>query len=134
MARADLWVVGTRRIHEYDGEKHRERDVHRADLSRERRLVETNMQRVGFTSPQLLHEGASIIAGLDRLLGRTWNPRRLAPMGRPTRPFAPETKRTRRSDAAVAAVYVKQAKKCWQITDCRRPDRRFASTFAARWL
>jgi hypothetical protein len=26
----------------------------------------------------LLHEGASIIAGLDRLLGRTWNPRRLA--------------------------------------------------------
>jgi hypothetical protein len=78
VARADLWVASTRRIHEYDGEKHRERDVHRADLSRERRLVETNMQRVGFTSPQLLHEGASIIAGLDRLLGRTWNPRRLA--------------------------------------------------------
>ena len=78
VARADLWVVGTRRIHEYDGEKHRERDTHRADLTRERRLVEVNVQRVGFTSPQLLHEGASIIAGLDRLLGRTWNPRRLA--------------------------------------------------------
>jgi hypothetical protein len=78
VARADLWVVGTRRIHEYDGEKHREPDTHRADLTRERRLVEVNVQRVGFTSPQLLHEGASIIAGLDRLLGRTWNPRRLA--------------------------------------------------------
>jgi len=49
-----------------------------ADLTRERRLVEMNVQRVGFTSPQLLHEGGSIIAGLDRLLGRTWDPRRLA--------------------------------------------------------
>jgi hypothetical protein len=45
---------------------------------RDRRLVEINMQRVGFTSPQLLHEGGSIIAGLDRLLGRAWDPRRLA--------------------------------------------------------
>ena len=73
-----LVVVGTRRIHEYDGEKHRELDVHRADLVRDRRLVEINMQRVGFTSPQLLYEGGSIIAGLDRLLGRTWDSRRLA--------------------------------------------------------
>jgi hypothetical protein len=78
VARADLWVVGTRRIHEYDGEKHREREAHRADLMRDRRLIEINMQRVGFTSPQLLHEGGSIIAGLDRLLGRTWDPGRLA--------------------------------------------------------
>jgi hypothetical protein len=45
---------------------------------RDRRLVEINMQRVGFTSPQLLHEGGSIIAGLDRLLGRARDPRRLA--------------------------------------------------------
>lgn len=78
VARADLWITGTRRIHEYDGEKHRERGIHRADLTRERRLVEINVQRVGFTSPQLLHEAGSIIAGLDRLLGRTWDPRRLA--------------------------------------------------------
>jgi hypothetical protein len=78
VARGDLWVVGTRRIHEYDGDKHRDRDAHRADLARERRLVEINVQRVGYTSPQLLHEGGSIIAGLDRLLGRPWDPRRLA--------------------------------------------------------
>jgi hypothetical protein len=77
LARADLWVVGTRRVHEYDGEVHRDRDVHRADLGRERRLVENNWQRVGFTSPQLLYEGPSIIAGLDRLLGRSWNARRV---------------------------------------------------------
>jgi hypothetical protein len=78
VARADLWVVGTRRLHEYDGELHRDRDAHRTDLARERRLVEINWQRVGFTSPQLLYEGGSIIAGLDRLLGRSWDPSRLA--------------------------------------------------------
>ena len=78
VARADLWLVGTRRIHEYDGEVHRDRETHRADLTRERRLVEIDWQRVGYTSPQLLYEGGSIIAGIDRLLGRTWDPRRVA--------------------------------------------------------
>ena len=78
VARADLWLVGTRRIHEYDGGAHRDREAHRADLARERRLVEIDWQRIGFTSPQLLYEAASIIAGMDRLLGRTWSPRRLA--------------------------------------------------------
>lgn len=42
VARADLWLVGTRRLHEYDGEVHRDRDTHRADLARDRRLVETS--------------------------------------------------------------------------------------------
>lgn len=78
VARADLWLVGTRRIHECDGDGHRERQTHRNDLARERRLVETDWQRMGFTSAQLLHDGASIIASADRLLGRPWDPRRLA--------------------------------------------------------
>jgi hypothetical protein len=77
VARADLWVVGTRRLHEYDGEVHRDRETHRADLARERRLVEVDWQRIGFTSPQLVYEGGSILAGLDRQLRRTWDPRRL---------------------------------------------------------
>jgi very-short-patch-repair endonuclease len=78
VACGDLWLVGTRRIHEYDGEVHRDRQTHRSDLARDRRLIEIDWQRVGFTSPQLLHEGGSIIASADRLLGRTWNPQRLA--------------------------------------------------------
>ena len=78
VARADLWLVGTRRIHEYDGGIHRDRLVHRSDLARDRRLVEIDWQRMGFTSTQILHEGASIIASADRLLGRRWDPRRLA--------------------------------------------------------
>lgn len=78
VARGDLWLVGTRRIHEYDGDAHRDRRVHRSDLTRERRLIDINWQRMGFTSPQLLQEGAWIIASADRLLGRSWNPQRLA--------------------------------------------------------
>ena len=74
----DLWVVGTRRLHEYDGEGHREQDQYRSDLRRERRLVELEWTRVGFVAGQVLHEAGDIIAGLDRLLGRTWDPRRLA--------------------------------------------------------
>jgi very-short-patch-repair endonuclease len=77
-ARADLWLVGTRRIHEYDGDPHRDRQMHRNDLARDRRLVEIDFQRMGFTASQLLHEGASIIASADRVLGRSWDPKRLA--------------------------------------------------------
>jgi very-short-patch-repair endonuclease len=73
-----IWVVGTRRVHEYDGEAHRDKERHRADLRRDRRLVEIVWQRIGFTSPELLYEAASVIAGMDRLLGRTWDPRRVA--------------------------------------------------------
>jgi protein subunit release factor B len=50
-ARADLWLVGTRRIHEYDGNLHRERQVHRNDLARDWRLIEIDWQRMGYTSP-----------------------------------------------------------------------------------
>jgi hypothetical protein len=61
VARADLWVIGTRRLHEYDGESHRDREAHRTDLARVQRLVEIDWQRVGFTSPQLLFEAGSLI-------------------------------------------------------------------------
>ena len=71
-------MIGTRRLHEYDGDVHRDRAAHRADLARERRLVETNWQRIGFRAPQLLYEAGAIIAGMDRLLDRTWDPSRLA--------------------------------------------------------
>lgn len=77
VARADLWLVGTRRIHEYDGEIHRDRDAHRRDLRRDRRLVEIGVERLGFTSIELLKDGGNLIASADRLLGRSWDPSRL---------------------------------------------------------
>jgi very-short-patch-repair endonuclease len=82
VARVDLWLVGTQRVHEYDGAVHREASVHQQDLSREGAMVQIGWQRIGFTSRHLLTRGASIIAGADQLLGRSWDPRRLAAWNR----------------------------------------------------
>ena len=76
VARADLWVVGTRRLHEYDGEVHRDRDTHRADLARDRRLVETGWDRLGWTATEVL-QGGPVISSVDALLGRPWRSSRL---------------------------------------------------------
>jgi very-short-patch-repair endonuclease len=77
LARADLWIKGTRRIHEYDGAVHREAEVHQRDLKRERNLIMSDWQRFGFTSAHILNEGAAIIRSVDDLLGRPWDSRRL---------------------------------------------------------
>lgn len=77
VARGDLWIVGTNRLHEFDGGKHREPEIQSRDLNRDRLLIEADWQRFGFTRAQLLNEGASIITSADRLLGRSWDPARL---------------------------------------------------------
>jgi hypothetical protein len=77
LARADLWIKGTRRIHEYDGAAHREAEVHQKDLKRDRILILGDWQRFGFTSAQILNEGGPIIRSVDNLLGRPWDSRRL---------------------------------------------------------
>ena len=77
LARADFWVVGTRRIHEYDGADHRRPEVQDGDLRRDRSLLAADWQRYGFTSRHLLNEAASIIRESDRLLGRPWDSARL---------------------------------------------------------
>jgi hypothetical protein len=77
VARGDLWIVGTSRLHEFDGGVHREPDAQSRDLARDRRLIEAGCRRFGFTKAQLLNEGATIIASTDTLLGRSWDPARL---------------------------------------------------------
>jgi hypothetical protein len=77
VARGDLWIVGTNRLHEFDGGKHREPEVQSRYLTRDRLLIEADCQRFGFTKAQLLNDGASIIASTDKLLGRSWDPSRL---------------------------------------------------------
>lgn len=78
VARADLWLVGTRRIHEYDGADHRTVETHRADLARERGLVDERWERCGYTSREVLRRGGEIIAAADTALHRPWHPGRLA--------------------------------------------------------
>ncbi len=70
-------MVGTRQVHEYDGEQHRERSVHRGDLRRDRGLIGIGIDRLGYTSAEVLHEGGGIIAAADRALGRAGDPDRL---------------------------------------------------------
>lgn len=77
IARADLLIVGTQRIHEYDGEVHRDRDQHLRDLGRDRALALSGWQRFGFSSRQLIHQATAIISATDELLGRPWDPGRL---------------------------------------------------------
>jgi very-short-patch-repair endonuclease len=77
VARVDLLIKGTRRIHEYDGAVHREAETHRKDLKRDRNLILDDWQRLGFTSAHLRNEAAAIIRSVDTLLGRQWDNRRL---------------------------------------------------------
>lgn len=77
VARGDLRIDGTQRIHEYDGADHRDGEVHADDLVRDRKVLTAGWERHGFVSRHLLRDGASIIADVDRLLGRPWEPRRL---------------------------------------------------------
>jgi very-short-patch-repair endonuclease len=115
VARGDLWLVGTRRIHEYDGDVHRDRQTHRSDLGRDRRLVEIEWQRMGFTSYQLLNEGASISASADRLLGRRWNPQRLCALGSVIRRLAFSAGRPRQSRAPLGRALTN----CGRAAVCR---------------
>ncbi len=77
IARVDLWIKGTRRVHEYDGDQHRDKEEHRRDLVREGKLATNDWQRIGYIASQLIFDAAEIIAGADRLLDRRPNPNRL---------------------------------------------------------
>ncbi len=74
VAQADLWVVGTRALHEYDGDVHLERRVRRKDLRRERRIGNETWIRRGYTAAEVLHQGVSILRDADLSLGRPHDP------------------------------------------------------------
>ncbi len=77
VARADLLVVGTRDVHEYDGAGHRDQHQQRSDLRRERRLAGTPYVRRGFTLDDLINHPGVVMHELDRLLGRSHQQHRL---------------------------------------------------------
>ena len=77
MARADLWVVGTRRLSEYDGADHRMRHQHHQDLKREKALSRLGYERFGYTAVELLRHPEQVIADADVALGRTHDPNRV---------------------------------------------------------
>lgn len=74
---ADLLVVGTNLLHEYDGAHHREGAQQRVDLRRGRGLAQTAYDRRGYTLDDLLNHPAVLMHEVDRDLGRPHRLRRL---------------------------------------------------------
>lgn len=116
VARADLRIGHTRRLAEYDGEAHRNRDQHEKDLRREKLLARLGYERFGYTSVEIHHEVHRIVHDAEEALGLEYDGLRvmgwleeyalssLAPRGRSTlrrrmRRFARDTP-PRRPDAS----------------------------------
>ena len=77
LARADLRILGTRRLPEFDGAVHRDAEQHRKDLKRERRLASDGWERRGWTAYDVLHQAIAILRDADEALGRPHEPARI---------------------------------------------------------
>jgi hypothetical protein len=77
VARGDLWLIGTRTLHEYDGGEHLKRQRQRKDLKRSRRVGTADWVRRGYTSEDVLHQAASIVRDADVAVGRDHDPSRV---------------------------------------------------------
>jgi len=79
VARGDLWLVGTRVLHEYDGAGHRDADQHANDLVRDRRLDRARWRRRGYVSRDLLDDAVHVLSDADEAVGRRHRPERIRP-------------------------------------------------------
>lgn len=79
IARADLLIVGTQSLAEYDGEHHRDVAQHADDLRRDRRLHGSDYIRRGYVAADLLRRPVEVLRDIDRALGRDHDPARLRP-------------------------------------------------------
>ena len=79
VARGDLWLRGTRVLHEYDGADHRTPRGQTSDLRRDRALLATGWSRRGYTATDLCHQPVAVLRDVDRSLGRAHRPERIHP-------------------------------------------------------
>ena len=77
VARGDLWIRGSRMLHEYDGAYHRDGATHARDLDRDRRLLAADWRRRGYVRADLLCSPERILRDADQTLGRAYRPDRL---------------------------------------------------------
>ena len=77
VATADLWLVGTTAVHEYDGDEHEKaaRRVH--DRRRDRRIDRAGYVRRGYTAGDVIRRAVTIIEDADRAIGRPHDPARI---------------------------------------------------------
>jgi very-short-patch-repair endonuclease len=77
VARADLRIVGTRRLPEYDGAAHRERRQHEDDLARDKLLSRLRYERFGYIASEIIHQPETILRDAERALAIPHDPGRL---------------------------------------------------------
>ena len=69
VARADTRIKGTRRLAEYDGAMHRERERHQADLLREKALARAGWERYGYVAKEIMDDPGRILHDAEDALG-----------------------------------------------------------------
>lgn len=79
VARGDLWIQGSRMLHEYDGAVHREAGEYARGLDRDRRLLDADFRRRGYTAYDLMQRPERILREADDTLGRRHRVDRLDP-------------------------------------------------------
>jgi hypothetical protein len=77
VARADLWVVGTDALHEFDGDEHEKAPRRVDDRRRDRRVDREGFVRRGYTAGDVIHRAVSVLEDADRSLGRPHDPGRI---------------------------------------------------------
>ena len=78
-ARADLRIVDTRRLSEYDGAVHRDKTRHERDLGRDKLLARHGYDRYGYTASELLDHPELVISDAEQALGLPHDRRRVEP-------------------------------------------------------
>lgn len=79
VARADLRIVGTNGLPEFDGEHHEDAPRRVKDRRRDRAIERAGYVRRGYTSGDLLRRGVTVLQDADRSLGRPHDPSRIRP-------------------------------------------------------
>ena len=77
VAQADLWVVGTTALHEFDGDEHEKAQRRVGDRRRDRRVDRQGFVRRGYTGGDVIHRAVTILEDADRSLGRDHDPARI---------------------------------------------------------
>ena len=77
VAQADLWLVGTTALHEYDGDEHEKAPRRVGDRRRDRRIDRQSFVRRGYTAGDVIHRAVTILEDADRALGRPHDPTRI---------------------------------------------------------
>jgi hypothetical protein len=77
VARADLWLVGTTALHEFDGDEHEKARRRVSDRRRDRRVDRQGFVRRGYTGGDVIHRAVTVLEDADRSLGRDHDPARI---------------------------------------------------------